>query len=167
MPTCALLRGRTMWTDRIARELPLRYDAWWTKADGGRGPAVPVSDVRIVDPETRADLPTGRTGLLLVRGPQVMKCYYSNAGEFAPASGRVQMAAHPDEQMPRRKRWTATAGSTRATWPRSIRKGLCTFAIGVSSVPTSAWRGVAFHPHTCACRAMLIAVSQRRYHPWR
>jgi long-subunit acyl-CoA synthetase (AMP-forming) len=53
-------------------------------AHGYRGPAVPVSDVRIVDPETRTDLSIGRTGLLLVRGPQVMKCYYNNAGEFTP-----------------------------------------------------------------------------------
>lgn len=44
------------------------------------GPAVPVSDIRIVDPDTKKDLPTGQTGLLLVRGPQVMKLYVGDEG---------------------------------------------------------------------------------------
>ncbi|WVR08281.1 hypothetical protein IAU60_005328 [Kwoniella sp. DSM 27419] len=39
------------------------------------GPPVPICDVRIVHPETRRTLATGEVGLLLVRGPQVMKCY--------------------------------------------------------------------------------------------
>ncbi|RXK37731.1 hypothetical protein M231_04980 [Tremella mesenterica] len=43
-----------------------------------RGPPVPVTDTMIVDPVTREPLPIGTTGLLLVRGPQVMKCYYDD-----------------------------------------------------------------------------------------
>ncbi|WWC93048.1 uncharacterized protein L201_008012 [Kwoniella dendrophila CBS 6074] len=39
------------------------------------GPPVPICDLKIVDPETKKPLPTGQTGLLLVNGPQVMKCY--------------------------------------------------------------------------------------------
>lgn len=46
----------------------------------GRGPPVPISDIRIASPDTRKDLPTGETGLLLVRGPQVMKGYYGDEG---------------------------------------------------------------------------------------
>ena len=45
-----------------------------------RGPVVPVSDIRIVHPETRKDLPAGGIGLMLLRGPQIMKCYYGNEG---------------------------------------------------------------------------------------
>nr|XP_019043272.1 long-chain fatty acid CoA ligase [Kwoniella bestiolae CBS 10118]OCF22202.1 long-chain fatty acid CoA ligase [Kwoniella bestiolae CBS 10118] len=40
-----------------------------------RGPPVPICDLKIVDPTTRQRLPTGQVGLLLVNGPQVMKCY--------------------------------------------------------------------------------------------
>ncbi|WWD20097.1 hypothetical protein CI109_104571 [Kwoniella shandongensis] len=42
------------------------------------GPPVPICDIRIVDPDTRKTSPTGQTGLLLVRGPQVMKRYYGD-----------------------------------------------------------------------------------------
>lgn len=45
------------------------------------GPPVPISDIRIVDPETKRSLPTGQSGLLQVRGPQVMKCYYRDEGK--------------------------------------------------------------------------------------
>jgi long-subunit acyl-CoA synthetase (AMP-forming) len=45
------------------------------------GPPVPVCDIRIVDPTTRRPVSIGETGLLLVRGPQVMKCYYGDPGE--------------------------------------------------------------------------------------
>lgn len=44
---------------------------------------MPVCDIRIVDPTTRRPVPTGQTGLLLVRGPQVMKCYYGDPGEVS------------------------------------------------------------------------------------
>ena len=42
------------------------------------GPPVPISDLRIVDPTSKKPLPSGQSGLLLVRGPQVMKCYYGD-----------------------------------------------------------------------------------------
>jgi long-subunit acyl-CoA synthetase (AMP-forming) len=44
------------------------------------GPPVPISDLRIVDPATKKTLSSGQSGLLLVRGPQVMKCYYGDEG---------------------------------------------------------------------------------------
>jgi len=53
-------------------------------ADGqpeSTGPPVPISDLRIVDPTTKKALPSGQSGLLLVRGPQVMKCYYGDEGK--------------------------------------------------------------------------------------
>ncbi|OCF37059.1 long-chain fatty acid CoA ligase [Kwoniella heveanensis BCC8398] len=42
------------------------------------GPPVPICDLKIVDPETRKSLPQGETGLLLIKGPQVMKCYFGD-----------------------------------------------------------------------------------------
>ncbi|WVQ96199.1 hypothetical protein IAU59_003302 [Kwoniella sp. CBS 9459] len=42
------------------------------------GPPVPICDLKIVDPETRKPLPQGETGLLLIKGPQVMKCYFGD-----------------------------------------------------------------------------------------
>lgn len=42
------------------------------------GPAVPVAELRVVDPETCADLPTGQVGELWARGPMVVKGYWNN-----------------------------------------------------------------------------------------
>lgn len=42
------------------------------------GPPVPTVQVRIVDPETRRELPTGTAGLVLAKGPNIMKEYYGN-----------------------------------------------------------------------------------------
>lgn len=42
------------------------------------GPPVPICEVRIVDPDTRKDLPVRTMGLILGRGSNVMKCYYNN-----------------------------------------------------------------------------------------
>jgi acyl-[acyl-carrier-protein]-phospholipid O-acyltransferase/long-chain-fatty-acid--[acyl-carrier-protein] ligase len=43
--------------------------------EGSVGRPIPGVEVRIVDPETWADLPVGQDGMLLVRGPNVMKGY--------------------------------------------------------------------------------------------
>ncbi|MGG6294321.1 AMP-dependent synthetase/ligase [Leptolyngbya sp. AN02str] len=45
---------------------------------GADGQALPYTETRIVDPETRQDLPVGKQGLILVRGRQIMKGYYKN-----------------------------------------------------------------------------------------
>lgn len=42
------------------------------------GPALPVSDLRIVDPGTAIDCPPETVGELLVRGPQVVRGYWNN-----------------------------------------------------------------------------------------
>jgi acyl-[acyl-carrier-protein]-phospholipid O-acyltransferase/long-chain-fatty-acid--[acyl-carrier-protein] ligase len=50
---------------------------------GSIGPALPGVSVRIVDPETGAEMPLGVPGLLLVRGPNVMKGYLGQPGKTA------------------------------------------------------------------------------------
>lgn len=47
---------------------------------------MPVSDVKIVDPTTGAPVATGSSGLVLVRGPQVMKEYYNDPGAITVKS---------------------------------------------------------------------------------
>ncbi|MFQ3629635.1 MAG: AMP-binding protein [Cyanobacteriota bacterium] len=45
---------------------------------GADGQPLPYTETRIVNPETRQDLPQGQQGLILIRGPQVMQGYYKN-----------------------------------------------------------------------------------------
>jgi long-chain acyl-CoA synthetase len=52
---------------------------------GSSGPALPGTEIRIVNPETRADLPQGDRGLVLIRGPQVMQGYYKKPEATAKA----------------------------------------------------------------------------------
>ena len=49
------------------------------------GVAGPGVELRIVDPETGADVPTGDVGEIWVRGPQVMKGYWNNDAATAEA----------------------------------------------------------------------------------
>jgi acyl-[acyl-carrier-protein]-phospholipid O-acyltransferase/long-chain-fatty-acid--[acyl-carrier-protein] ligase len=50
---------------------------------GSIGRPVPGVSVRIVDPDTRAPVPLGKSGLLLVRGPNVMRGYLGQPGKTA------------------------------------------------------------------------------------
>ncbi len=45
---------------------------------GTVGHAIPGVAVKVIDPESGADLPAGREGLLLVKGPNVMKGYFGD-----------------------------------------------------------------------------------------
>jgi len=49
----------------------------WCNLRGSSGKPLPNTEAKIVDPETRQPLPTGDRGLVMVRGPQVMKGYYN------------------------------------------------------------------------------------------
>ncbi|MGC9502273.1 AMP-dependent synthetase/ligase [Baaleninema sp.] len=50
----------------------------WENLQGSSGPPVIDTEICIVNPETRQVLPEGETGLVLARGPQIMKEYYRN-----------------------------------------------------------------------------------------
>ncbi|MBD2178154.1 AMP-binding protein [Pseudanabaena sp. FACHB-1998] len=52
---------------------------------GGDGQPFPRTETRIVDLSTRADVPIGQQGLVLIRGPQVMQGYYKNPEATAKA----------------------------------------------------------------------------------
>ena len=52
---------------------------------GGDGQPLPNTETRIVDMSTRADVPVGQQGLVLIRGPQVMQGYYKNPEATAKA----------------------------------------------------------------------------------
>jgi acyl-CoA synthetase (AMP-forming)/AMP-acid ligase II len=96
---------------------------------------VPVTDVRIVDPSTRKDVPEGKVGLLLVRGPQVMKRYYGNDGEWLlTLDMRVSCRTRLCLQKPQRPRSTRTDGWIRATLHKWMKRDLSTSEIGVSFV---------------------------------
>lgn len=50
----------------------------WRNLRGADGQPLPETETRIIDPDTRKDLPIGTKGLILLRGPQLMKGYYEN-----------------------------------------------------------------------------------------
>lgn len=52
---------------------------------GSAGQPLFQTENRIVDPQTRQDLPTGEKGLVLIRGPQVMQGYYNKPEATAKA----------------------------------------------------------------------------------
>ena len=52
---------------------------------GSAGRPLPETEIKIVNPETRAALPTGERGLVLIRGTQVMQGYYNNSEATAKA----------------------------------------------------------------------------------
>ncbi|HSF30646.1 MAG TPA: long-chain fatty acid--CoA ligase, partial [Candidatus Tectomicrobia bacterium] len=52
---------------------------------GSIGIPIADTDAKVVDPETGADIPAGRPGELVIRGPQVMKGYWNRPDETATA----------------------------------------------------------------------------------
>jgi long-chain acyl-CoA synthetase len=57
----------------------------WRNLRGAAGLPIPDTEVKIVNPETKAALPVGERGLVLLRGPQVMRGYYQNPEATAKA----------------------------------------------------------------------------------
>ncbi|WP_193197101.1 AMP-dependent synthetase/ligase [Nostoc sp. MG11] len=57
----------------------------WRNMIGTSGQPLPVTEAKIVDPETKAPLPLGKRGLVLLRGPQIMQGYYQNPEATAKA----------------------------------------------------------------------------------
>ena len=52
------------------------------------GYAIPGTELRVVDPETLQDVAEGQQGLILARGPGVMRGYYNDSGATAKVSWR-------------------------------------------------------------------------------
>ncbi len=50
----------------------------WRNLRGAAGQPIPLTEVKIVDLDTRQELPQGGQGLVLARGPQIMEGYYRN-----------------------------------------------------------------------------------------
>ncbi|MBD0308876.1 MAG: AMP-binding protein, partial [Microcoleus sp. T1-bin1] len=57
----------------------------WHNLKGSAGQPLAHTEIKIVDPETRQQLPIGQHGLVLARGPQVMAGYYLNPQATAKA----------------------------------------------------------------------------------
>ncbi|HLO47302.1 MAG TPA: long-chain fatty acid--CoA ligase [Kamptonema sp.] len=57
----------------------------WHNLRGSAGQPLPDTEIKIVDPETRKPLPPGQRGVVLGRGPQIMKGYYLNPEATAKA----------------------------------------------------------------------------------
>jgi long-chain acyl-CoA synthetase len=57
----------------------------WHNLKGSAGQPIAHTEIKIVDPETRQQLPTGQRGLVLGRGPQIMQGYYLNPQATAKA----------------------------------------------------------------------------------
>ncbi len=57
----------------------------WRNLRYADGQPLSGTETRIVDPESRQNLPHGQQGLILIRGPQVMQGYYKNASATAKA----------------------------------------------------------------------------------
>ncbi|NJL52629.1 MAG: long-chain fatty acid--CoA ligase, partial [Hydrococcus sp. SU_1_0] len=52
---------------------------------GSAGRPLPETEIKIVDPQTKANLPQGERGLVLIRGGQLMQGYYQNPEATAKA----------------------------------------------------------------------------------
>ncbi|WP_228038125.1 long-chain fatty acid--CoA ligase [Nodosilinea sp. LEGE 06152] len=50
----------------------------WHNLRGAAGQPIPFTEVKIVDLDTRQELPQGSQGVVLARGPQIMEGYYRN-----------------------------------------------------------------------------------------
>jgi long-chain acyl-CoA synthetase len=57
----------------------------------GVGVPLPDTEVKIVDPETKVELPLGESGEIWIRGPQVMKGYWPTAGKGLTEDGWLPM----------------------------------------------------------------------------
>lgn len=57
----------------------------WRNLRGSAGQAIPGTETKIVDPETRKTLSPGERGLVLLRGPQIMQGYDQNPEATAKA----------------------------------------------------------------------------------
>ncbi len=57
----------------------------WRNLRGSSGKPYPGTEIKVVNPETRAPVSAGQRGLVLARGPQIMQGYYQNPEATAKA----------------------------------------------------------------------------------
>lgn len=50
----------------------------WHNLRGAAGQPIPLTELKIVDPESGREVPQGGKGLVMARGPQIMEGYYKN-----------------------------------------------------------------------------------------
>jgi long-chain acyl-CoA synthetase len=79
----SLTAGRLVEGFGLSESSPVTHanPIWGKRKTGSIGTPWPDTDCRIVDPDTREELPPGEVGELSVRGPQVMKGYWNRPAE--------------------------------------------------------------------------------------
>ncbi|MBS1252364.1 MAG: Long-chain-fatty-acid--CoA ligase [Anaerolineales bacterium] len=78
-----LTRGRLVEGYGLTEASPVTHanPLYGVRKVGSIGVPIPNTDAKIVDLETREDLPAGQIGELVVRGPQIMRGYWAQADE--------------------------------------------------------------------------------------
>jgi len=124
---------------------------------GSIGIPIPNTDAKIVDLITEEDLPVGKIGELLVKGPQVMRGYWSLEGQEALKDGWLYtgdvavMDADGYFQIISRKRDTIMAGDY-SVYPRDVEEVL----YENSKVMEAAVVGVAGEPGGQKVKAFVV-----------
>jgi acyl-CoA synthetase (AMP-forming)/AMP-acid ligase II len=112
------------------------------------GQALPGTELRIVDPDTGADVPTGEVGEIVARGPQVMSGYWNRPGDDTLRDGWLH---------------TGDAGSLDADGYLTIRDRIRDMVVtgGENVYPVEVERVLLEHPHVT--EAAVIGVPDDRW----